>query len=403
MTNLNKKKIVLLFIVVFIGAFGVGVLIGKWMDSHLFASVESRHLQGKAINILFMGIDARDTESNSRSDTMMVVSIDPETKNIAIVSIPRDTRIINRNGASDKINGVNYIEGPEDACKAVSELLDTKIDEYVVTNFDGFANIIDILGGVNIDVEENMVHTDDINPELAINISKGQQHLDGQQALNYVRYRGGPTADIGRTQRQQKFVKAIVEEMFKTRNILKLTRLVPEIAGYVHTNLPIKDMIYLAGMAKDFEQSTISAQTLPGYPYSDPKTGASYWEVDKETAAIILPSLLAGEFFDVAIDPPPGMRPISQPVQSVPETSVETMPDTEPAEADETADTNGETESEGEQTNQEPQEVQTDQEADSLEDELIPENEQNISEVTKEPAAPPTSPDTNTEEQTQNN
>ncbi len=316
MVDVNKKKLVLLCLAVFFVTFGLGTVLGNQINTRFFGSLESQHLQGKAVNILLMGIDARDTESNSRSDTMMVVSIDPETKNIAIVSIPRDTRIKDADGKSEKINAVNYEDGPEAACETVSDLLDTDINEYVVTNFEGFAKIVDILGGVDIYVEDNMVHEDPINPQLAINITKGQHHMDGQEALNYVRYRGGPTADIGRTQRQQAFVKAVVKEMFKTQSIVKLPELIPQIAKYVHTNISLKDMIYLATVAKDFEQSTITAQTLPGYPVTDPYNGASYWDADKDKARIIIASLLAGEKFDVVTDPPANVTRTNRSTQS---------------------------------------------------------------------------------------
>lgn len=311
----SKGKIAAILLTVFVITFGTGALVGNLLNGGMDISPKVK--SGKTIHILFMGIDARDAHSNSRSDTMILASIDAKDKKIALTSIPRDTRIKNSKGHYDKINSVNYIEGPEEACKVVSDLLGVPVKHYVVTNFAGFASIIDTLGGVDIDVEMNMYHPDAAHPELAINLSKGVHHLDGQDALNYVRYRGGPTADIGRTQRQQKFLKAIADEMLKTRTITKLPKLVPELAKNVHTNLSTKDMLSLAGLAKEFDSSAITAQTLPGYPWTDPYTGASYWLADKDKARDLVKGLLAGETFDVVGDPPEEARrrPTVKPTQ----------------------------------------------------------------------------------------
>ena len=185
----------------------------------------------------------------------------------------------------------------------VGKLLDLKIDYYVTTNFGGFAEIIDILGGIQIDVPYAMYHYDP-NPALAINLSPGPQILNGREALGFVRYRGGPTADIGRTARQQQFIKALADGMFSTKAILKLPQLMPEIIENVQTNIPVKEMLSLADAAKDFDPEQLITQTLPGYSSSDPKTGASYWIADENIASGIVKDLLAGKNYDVAQDPP---------------------------------------------------------------------------------------------------
>lgn len=288
--------------VVFLVTFGLGLIAGGIIKTGGINDTLSLSL-GKSYNILVMGIDAQNAEENSRSDTMILVSIDKKSKDIAMVWIPRDTRVETGNNRYNKINSINYVEGPEAAMQAVGELLDLKVDYYVTTNFGGFAKIIDILGGVHIDVPSDMKHYDP-DPDLAINLSKGSQVLNGQDALRFVRYRGGPTADIGRTGRQQQFIKALADEMFSTKAVLKLPKLLPEIIENVHTNIPMKDMLYLAKTAKDFEQGNIITQTLPGYPYTEPKSGASYWIADEDIAHGIIKDLLAGKEFEVAQDPP---------------------------------------------------------------------------------------------------
>ncbi len=305
-----KLRQIGILILVFAGFFFIGNLIADFFTE---SSVTEKVEKGKPVNILIMGIDARNADQNSRSDTMIVASIDRKTKKVVLVWIPRDTRVEVSPNRYDKINSVNVLKGPEEACRVAGKLLDTRINYYVVTNFAGFEKIIDILGGVEIEVESAMAHYDP-NPKLNINLSPGKQRLNGYEALSYVRYRGGPTADIGRTARQQKFVKALAKEMFKTSNITKLPELVPEISQNVHTNIPASDMLFLMQVAREFDASSIVTQTLPGYPFTDPKTGASYWEADKDIAKGILDDLFNGKTYDVAQDPPHWVQPAEHPV-----------------------------------------------------------------------------------------
>jgi LCP family protein required for cell wall assembly len=292
-----RRKLVLIVLgTLMCAALGVvGLLLGKMFygNGNIISNLFSKD---KTFNILFMGIDARDAHSNSRSDTMIMGSIDTKSKKIVLVSIPRDTMVETESGKKEKINSVNLLKGPEGACEEVSKILGMDVNYYVVCNFAGFKNIIDTLGGVDINVESNMRHPDPVNPELAINLHRGFQHLDGKQALAYVRYRGGPTADIGRTKQQQNFLKALAKQMIQTKTILKLPELIPELTKNIHTNLSLGDMVYLANSAKkSLQPENIISQTLPGYPYTDPGNGASYWLVDKTESNGIVTSLLEGK------------------------------------------------------------------------------------------------------------
>jgi len=303
MAKTNKKiRFVVALIGIYLAFFLIGALLGG--KSGVLSNAPGLAWFGdRQVNILFMGVDARSAEINSRSDTMILASIDKQSSKAVLIWIPRDTRIEVSKGRYDKINSVNALKGPEAACQAVGKLLNTRVDYYVVTNFQGFAQIIDTLGGVHIDVETNMRHYDP-DPSLNINLAKGPQVLNGQDALRYVRYRGGPTADIGRTARQQKFIKAVIAEMFTTKNIFKLPELVPQLLEHVKTNLPATEITALASLAQKFNTGNVITQTLPGYSFTDPKTGASYWQADEKVTPRIISALFAGETFDVIQDPP---------------------------------------------------------------------------------------------------
>lgn len=296
--------------VVFVAMLALGAFVGGQLNDRIFESVQTKDSKGKVINILVMGIDARNAKENSRSDTMILVSLDPITQQVVMVSIPRDTRIKNSKGQNDRINSINWLQGPEAACNEVGKLLNVPVDYYVITNFGGFGDIVEALGGVHIDVATNMYHADPVNPELAINLKKGYQYLNGQQALAYVRYRGGPTADIGRTENQQKFIKALAAEMLQTKTILRLPQLIPELYKNVRTNIPLQDMIFLAQMTQKLDMENITAQTLPGYFLSDAETGASYWEADKKIASTLIEDLKKGTTVQVVRETPPGARPV---------------------------------------------------------------------------------------------
>lgn len=349
-----NHRLIVLCISVFLLTFAGGAFIGNHLQVGPFdKSISTKAEKGKRINVLFMGIDARKTETNSRSDTMILASIDTKNNKVAMVWIPRDTRVEVSRNRYDKINSVNYLQGPEAACKVVGKLLGTRVDHYVVINFDGFARIVDILGGVTLEVPPNMFHNDP-DPKLRINLSPGVQRLNGHDALGYVRFRGGPTADIGRTGRQQKFIKALAEEMLQSKNILKLPELLPELAKNVDTNVPLKDMLAMGKLAKNFGSQEIYTQTLPGYSFTDRKTGASFWQADEEIAQGLIDDLFAGKKYDVAQDPPNWVKKQPQieiqPVVEEPEDSVQEENEDKPGEQTEDGNTSVGTEPQSEVT-----------------------------------------------------
>lgn len=378
----HKLRQIAIFILVFAGFFLIGNLIAGFFSG---TSVTDKVEKGKPVNILLMGIDARNAEQNSRSDTMIVASIDRKTKKVVMVWIPRDTRVEVSANRYDKINSVNVLKGPEEACKVAGKLLDTRIDYYVVTNFSGFEKIIDILGGVEIEVEAAMTHYDP-NPKLRINLSPGRQRLNGSQALSYVRYRGGPTADIGRTVRQQKFVNALAKEMFKTSTITKLPELIPEISKNIHTNIPASDMLFLMQVAREFDTGSLITQTLPGYPFTDPKTGASYWEADKDIAKGILDDLFAGKTYDVAQDPPNWVQHVEQPVTN--EMLEEEVPPELTEDPAEVVDTEAGTGPEGYITEEQP----NGEDDKSGEEDTSPPEQDDMTKETSEPEVPAEEP-----------
>lgn len=256
---------------------------------------EIPNLEGR-LNVLLLGTDARKGETKARTDTIILVSVDKETNRIAMLSIPRDTRVQIPGRGMDKINAANVYGGPELATKTVSKLLGVPIDYYALTRFEGFKDIVDAIGGLDFYVEHNMYYHDPTDRTL-INIKKGQQRFDGQKALDFVRFRSYPNGDIERTVQQQRFLKALAEETLQPSNVVRLPKLVYSVNKCVETNMGLSQMIKLAQAAKGLNDTEIVTQTLPGR-FMD-IDGVSYWHVEPTSAKKAVAMLLEGQTTDV--------------------------------------------------------------------------------------------------------
>lgn len=258
---------------------------------------------GERTNILFLGVDARPGETKARSDTMIFASIDPKLKKVALVSIPRDTRVEVKGSPLNKICTANLFGGPKLAVAKVEELLSVDIDYYVQMNFNGFEEIVDTLGGVDMDVEQRMY-----KPSEGIDLQPGEQRLDGHDALAFVRFRGYVMGDIDRTSHQQEFIKALAQEMLKPKTIVKLPALIKQTNKYVKTDMGVGDMLKMAKWAPGFNGESIVSQTLPGYFYDEIDSRGtlmqSYWVADADIAEDLLDNIFEGKTIAAVVDVP---------------------------------------------------------------------------------------------------
>ncbi|WP_052091785.1 LCP family protein [Paenibacillus sp. FSL H7-0357] len=205
------------------------------------------------VNILLMGVDARGVKKGEvpRSDTMLVASLDPVKKKFYVFSILRDTYVSIPEHGKERINTA-ITHGPNTAMQTVSDLLGIPIQYYVYTDFQGFIKLVDAVGGVDYEVEKDMVYkTKADGPEFDIDLKKGFQHLDGNMALQYVRFRHDATSDFTRTERQRGFLKAVSDKVISTTSILKLPNILSEVIPYIDTNMDMGDMWKLATVGYD--------------------------------------------------------------------------------------------------------------------------------------------------------
>lgn len=255
---------------------------------------------GKRVTVLLVGSDRRPEIEEYNTDTLILATIDTETQLISLLSIPRDTRTYLPGHGDAKINSVASLKGIPVLEQQVADLTGVPIDGYVETNFDGFKEIIDALGGITINVEKNMYYETGDAQDGIINLHKGVQRLNGEQALQYARFRHDELGDISRTARQQAVLKAVAEETLKVGTIAKLPVLVPEIIDVVQTDLSAGEIMAFGKVALNMDNAKIVTQTLPG-EFLDIK-GVSYWEVDSAESKQVMSNLLQGITTDKIIN-----------------------------------------------------------------------------------------------------
>lgn len=218
------------------------------------------------VNILLLGGDSRGLNPNekARSDTMIVVSVDPVSKKAHLFSILRDTYVEMPGNRRDRINAAITIGGPELAMEAVSRLTGLPIQYYVYTDFQGFIALIDKMGGIEFEVEKRMKYTDSADdPQFNIDLQPGLQHMDGRTALQYVRFRHDRLSDYARAERQRKFLSAVASKLKSTTSMLRLPSLLRSIEPYIQTNIGLDDMVKLARLGLEVDTSSIAGVQLP--------------------------------------------------------------------------------------------------------------------------------------------
>jgi len=227
------------------------------------------------INTLFMGID------EARSDTMIVASYNKENQKITLLSIPRDTRVEIPGYGFDKINAAAAKkEGTALAMETVGNMLGIPIHHYVKVTFKGAERIVDILGGVSVNVPMNMDYEDPAQ-NLSIHLKKGTQVLNGANAVKFARFRSGyPDQDLGRIKAQQELIKSFIGKLTSPKVIPKALNIANAISKCVKTNLENSDIVHYAVNIKDIKMENIKFHTLPGDVGS--KNKISYFLLDEE-------------------------------------------------------------------------------------------------------------------------
>ncbi|MDR1271610.1 MAG: LCP family protein [Clostridiales Family XIII bacterium] len=227
----------------------------------------------KRVNMLLLGTNQELT------DTIMLASFDTELKRVDVISVPRDTyyeRPDYPGPAYQKINSVYETEGVDGIAKAVSDVLGgVPVHYYAVITDDGVARVVNAMGGVEMDVPIDMQY-DDPEQGLHIDLKQGLQTLDGDQAVQYLRFRKGyPTGDLGRVDAQQAFLKQVFDRTIS----LSFPKVAAAFIAEVETNIGAEMMVRLGKAAVGMDKSAFATYTTPGE--SDMQDGASYYFADE--------------------------------------------------------------------------------------------------------------------------
>ena len=220
------------------------------------------HREG-VYNILICGTD----DDGYRTDTIIVAHLDEETHDVALMSVPRDTVVLTGNGGIMKINSV-YAGGGADGMARLSKrlgaMLGFELDGYVLVNLEAFRETVDLVDGVEFDVPQDMYYQDPTQ-NLHIDLKAGKQLLDGEKAMELVRFRKGyASQDIQRTKVQQEFLRALAKKVLSVSSLTKIKEFADVFSTYVTTDLTVGNMLYLAKALMQCDFDAMKTYTLEG-------------------------------------------------------------------------------------------------------------------------------------------
>ncbi len=233
--------------------------------------------------ILLAGTD----QEGTRTDTLMLLTIDRPQRSICLVSIPRDT-LVNGSYSVPKINSVygannGGTEGVEMLLTRVAECIGFRPDGYMLIRMDAFTELVNQLGGIYFDVPVDMFYNDP-GQDLYIDLQAGPQMLDGQQAMGVMRFRSGyADADLGRVQVQRDLMAAFMDQLLSMRGVAQSPQLLNTLLKHTDSDLTVSNCLWLAEAALLCDLRGVQSATLPGNARNFP--GGSYYVLDPELVA----------------------------------------------------------------------------------------------------------------------
>jgi polyisoprenyl-teichoic acid--peptidoglycan teichoic acid transferase len=218
-----------------------------------------RAFHATKLNLLILGYQ----DDEATTDTIILAHLDVDRRTATLVSIPRDTWTSIRGHGNDKINAAYAYGGARSSARTVSALLGgVPIDAIVALQPEGAAQIVDAMGGINVNVDEPMDY-DDNNGELHIHLKKGEQYLTGSQVAGYLRFRHDASSDYGRMKRQQQVLKVMMAQLSQPQNWVKLPRILTVARKNMHTTLSNQQLLALLEVYRDVPDDNIRTFTLP--------------------------------------------------------------------------------------------------------------------------------------------
>ena len=250
------------------------------------------------ILFLLLGLDTYDISKSGRdrTDTMILTSFNFKTGDINMMSIPRDTKVPVRDKL-DQINHAHAYGGIDLTLATVRDFLNVDVEHFVKVDYRAVEEIVDAIGGVEIDVPRRMKY-DDPHPgkEFHVDLHPGLQTLDGDKSIQFLRWRKNndgtqyPDADVGRVRSQQMFMKELVKQTLKPKNIFKIDKLAKTYFDYVDTNIPFETVLKATWAARKVDTENMVTMTLPGEG-----DGYKYYVYNREELDVAVAEMF-GEF-----------------------------------------------------------------------------------------------------------
>jgi LCP family protein required for cell wall assembly len=277
-----------------------------------FFEVMARSLQGKMsrpINLLVLGVDkvlgapeGSPESFRGRTDTILLARFNPDDNTITVLSIPRDSRVDIPGYGVDKINAANVYGDVPLVAKVVSQTLNyTPVDRYIRIGPGAFRALVDLVGGVEVNVPKRMYYSDHTQ-KLYIDLYPGLQTLNGEQAEGFVRFRYDDLGDIGRAQRQQMLIKALQTKLANPVMLTRLPQLHEVLQKHVDTDLTFGELMAIAQFSLRTDPENLRMILLPGR-FSGDGYDASYWLLDYDGIDRIVETYFAARSPSVAADP----------------------------------------------------------------------------------------------------
>jgi polyisoprenyl-teichoic acid--peptidoglycan teichoic acid transferase len=281
----------------------------------------------RPVNILVMGIDqgldtAPEKEGGSqgpsdmlrsRSDTMLLVRLDPDAHKANALTIPRDTQVTIPGMGVEKINAANWKGGPELASNVVSQSLNgVSVDRYIRVSTLAFVDLVDVMGGIEIFVPKPMKY-DDFTQKLHIDLQPGLQTLNGQQAQGFVRFRHDDLGDIGRTQRQQILLKALQKKFQNPLMLARLPQIFSVLQKHIDSNMSLGEMLALVQFGIQTQPNQFQMVMLPGRFSTPNEFALSYWLMDPVAMTRVMKTYFEVDPVTTSIDGSAAATPNSDP------------------------------------------------------------------------------------------
>ncbi|WP_055107447.1 LCP family protein [Paenibacillus ihumii] len=299
-----------LLTLMFVLALGVGLYIG-----HLSVTLDQviedtgteekvapeQSAKVKPLTMLLLGTDYRPETKTHLTDVMMVIAMNPETKSATVVSLPRDTLVELKGYKADKLNHFypNFlvqekktgITAKYEMKTMMSKFFDLNIDYVTVVNFQGFRDVVDALGGIDVNVDADMCYRDRAD-NTNINLKKGPQHLSGEDALGYVRYRKSncrpktkASDDFDRNRRQNEVLHALIDQAKSLDGVLGAAKVIQSVGKNMETDLESQQMKNIIGAYWNISKENVAFMPVTGQ-WKNPYVYLNGEELDKAKQAL---------------------------------------------------------------------------------------------------------------------